>query len=171
MGRNANWRIGPNWNRTVWECAMLTNVPRRRLPREAMNQQVLIVEDEFLIALDIAETIENMGLKVAGFANARKHALELASRADIAVIDVNLADGRTGPDIGRELAERYGVTVLFMTGNPEDIENGEDGFVGVLTKPVAPRVLEQSIDYAIAGRLGTMAVVPRELKVFRHNSH
>ncbi|SME98330.1 Response regulator receiver domain-containing protein [Xaviernesmea oryzae] len=149
---------------------MLTKVPRRRLPREAMNQQVLIIEDEFLIALDIAETVENMGLKVAGFANARKHALELASRADIAIVDVNLADGRTGPDIGRQLAERYGITVIFMTGNPDDIEDREKGFLGVLTKPVAPRVLEQSIDYAIADRLGTMAIVPRELKVFRQNS-
>lgn len=149
---------------------MLTKVPRRRLPREAMNQQVLIIEDEFLIALDIAETVENMGLKVAGFANARKHALELASRADIAIVDVNLADGRTGPDIGRQLAERYGITVIFMTGNPDDVEDGEKGFLGVLTKPVAPRVLEQSIDYAIADRLGTMAIVPRELKVFRQNS-
>ncbi|WJR69169.1 response regulator [Neorhizobium sp. CSC1952] len=149
---------------------MLTKVPRRRLPREAMNQQVLIIEDEFLIALDIAETVENMGLKVAGFANARKHALELASRADIAIVDVNLADGRTGPDIGRQLAERYGITVIFMTGNPDDIEDGEKGFLGVLTKPVAPQVLEQSIDYAIADRLGTMAIVPRELKVFRQNS-
>ncbi|MGK6313365.1 response regulator [Neorhizobium sp. DT-125] len=149
---------------------MLTKVPRRRLPREAMNQQVLIVEDEFLIALDIAETVEHMGLKVAGFANARKHALELASRADIAIIDVNLADGRTGPAIGRQLAEQYGVTVIFMTGNPEDIEDGEKGFLGVLTKPVPPKVLEQSIDYAIADRLGAMAIVPRELKVFRRNS-
>lgn len=57
---------------------MLTNVSRRRLASEAMNQRVLIIEDEFLIALDVADTIEHMGLKVAGFASARKQALALA---------------------------------------------------------------------------------------------
>jgi FixJ family two-component response regulator len=145
---------------------MLTNVTRRRLAAEAMNQRVMIVEDEFLIALDVAETIESMGLEVAGFANARKHAMALAAYADIALVDVNLSDGRTGPEIGRELAEQYGITVVFMTGNPEDVEGGVAGSLGVLTKPVMPDVVEKTIDYAIANRLGGMAIVPRELKVF-----
>lgn len=148
---------------------MLTNVSRRRLASKAMNQRVLIIEDEFLIALDVADTIESMGLKVVGLANGRKHALSLAAHADIALVDVNLADGRTGPDIGRELAEEYGLTVVFMTANPDDIADGVDGTLGVLTKPVMPDVVEQTVDYAIANRLGGMAIVPRELKVFRGN--
>ncbi|MFB9949748.1 response regulator [Rhizobium puerariae] len=150
---------------------MLTNVPRRRPPSEAAKQRVLIVEDEFLIALDIAETVENMGLKVTGLANARKHALELAPLADIAIVDVNLTDGRTGPDIGRELARRYGVTVIFMTGNPDDLKDGVEGSLGVLTKPVMPEAVERTIDYAVTDRLGGTTAAPRELKVFRRNSH
>lgn len=150
---------------------MLTSVSRRRLASEAMNQRVLIIEDEFLIALDVADTIESMGLKVVGLANARKHALSLAAHADIALVDVNLADGRTGPEIGRELAEQYGLTVVFMTGNPEDVADGIEGTLGVLTKPVMPEVVEKTISYAIANRLGGMAIVPRELKVFRANAH
>jgi len=148
---------------------MLTNVMRRRLATEAMDQRVLIVEDEFLIALDVAETVESMGLKVAGFASARKHALSLGAFADIALIDVNLSDGRTGPEIGRELAEQYGITVIFMTANPEDVEDGVEGSLGVLTKPVMPEVVEKTINYAISNRLGGMAIVPRELKVFRQH--
>lgn len=150
---------------------MLTSVSRRRLASEAMNQRVLIIEDEFLIALDVADTIENMGLKVVGLANARKHALSLAAHADIALVDVNLADGRTGPEIGRELAEQYGLTVVFMTGNPEDVADGIEGTLGVLTKPVMPEIVEKTISYAIANRLGGMAIVPRELKVFRGNAN
>jgi DNA-binding response OmpR family regulator len=150
---------------------MLTNVSRRRLASEAMNQRVLIIEDEFLIALDVADTIEGMGLKVAGLAGARKHAMSLAPYADIALVDVNLSDGRTGPEIGRELARDYGLTVIFMTANPEDVEDGIEGSLGVLTKPVMPEVVEKTVDYAIANRLGGMAIVPRELKVFRGNGN
>jgi DNA-binding NtrC family response regulator len=146
---------------------MLTNVSRRRQASEAMNQRVLIVEDEFLIALDMAETIEQMGLKVTGFASGRKHALALAPYSDIAFVDVNLSDGRTGPEIGRELAEEYGLTVIFMTANPEQVGDGINGTLGVLSKPVMPDIIEKTVEYAIANRLGGMAVVPRELKVFQ----
>ena len=148
---------------------MLTNVPSRRLAQMA-DQRVLIVEDEFLIALDVAATVEAMGLQLVGFASGRSHALALAHNADIALVDVNLSDGRTGPGIGRELAETYGVTVIFMTANPEDVEHIEEGPLGVLTKPVMPHVVEQSVKFAVANRTGGIAAVPRELKVFpRHH--
>lgn len=146
---------------------MLTDNLSRRLAVEAMNHRVLIIEDEFLIALDVAETIEDMGLEVAGFASGRKNALALAAHADIALVDVNLSDGRTGPDIGRQLASEYGITVIFMTANPEDIANGVEGSLGVLTKPVMPEVIEKTIGYAIASRHGDLAAVPPELRVFR----
>jgi DNA-binding response OmpR family regulator len=146
-------------------------VSRRRLENAAMDQRVLIVEDEFLIALDVADTIENMGLTVSGFASGRDHALRLGAHADIALVDVNLSDGATGPEIGRELAERFGITVIFMTANPEQLLGTAQCSLGVLTKPVMPHVIEQSVDYALANRLGGIAAVPRELQIFAHTRH
>ena len=145
---------------------MLTGVSSSRQTEQTTDQRVLIVEDEFLIALDVADTVEAMGLQVAGLATGRSKALALAQAADIALVDVNLADGRTGPALGRELAENYGVTVIYMTANPEEVEQVESGPLGVLTKPVMPHVVEQSIDYAVARRTGGIASVPRELKIF-----
>lgn len=146
---------------------MLASVPSRRLAQHTARHRVLIVEDEFLIALDVAETIEAMGLEIAGFASGRSHALALAQTADIALVDVNLCDGRTGPDLGRELAETYGLTVIYMTANPEEVSHVQNGALGVLTKPVMPHVVEQCIDYAVARRTGATAVLPRELHVFQ----
>ncbi|WP_377297288.1 response regulator [Rhizobium sp. SGZ-381] len=145
---------------------MSASVVRRRLASAAMKQRVMIVEDEFLIALDMADTIESMGLTVSGFASGRDHAMDLAPYVDIALVDVNLSDGATGPSIGRELSERYGITVIFMTANPEQLRCDIGRSLGVLTKPVMPHVMEQSVDYAIANRLGAIAAVPRELQVF-----
>ncbi len=147
---------------------MLASVSSGRLMQTPRHQRVLIIEDEFLIALDVAETVEAMGLEVAGFASGRSHALALAQAADIAFVDVNLADGRTGPALGRELAEVYGLTVIYMTANPEEVDAIETGPLGVLTKPVMPHVVEQSIDYAVATRTGGFAAQPRELRVFQH---
>lgn len=143
---------------------MSAQVMRRRLEDAAMNQRVLIVEDEFLIALDIAETVEDMGLTVTGFASGRQHALALAPHADIAFVDVNLSDGATGPAIGRELAERFGITVVFMTANPEQLAGHEAQTLGVLTKPVMPHILQDTVAYAVANRLGGIAAVPQQLR-------
>ncbi|MCO5733486.1 response regulator [Rhizobium sp. SSA_523] len=150
---------------------MSANVMSRRLEETARDQRVLIVEDEFLIALDVADIIEGMGLTVAGLATGRDKALALAAEADVALVDVNLADGATGPAIARELAERYGITVIFMTANPEQLRGRADCSLGVLTKPVMPQVIEECIDYALANRNGWAAVVPNGLKVFSHTHH
>jgi DNA-binding response OmpR family regulator len=149
------------------EHPMLTSVTSGWQTPVSEEHRVLIVEDEFLIALDVADTVEAMGLKVAGLANGRNPALALAQSADIALVDVNLADGKTGPSIGRELAEKYGVAVIFMTANPEEIEAGSYGPLGVLTKPVMPHVIEQTIGYILAGRTGGHAELPRELRVLQ----
>lgn len=145
---------------------MATNVVRRWQRDDLMKQRVLIVEDEFLIALDLEATVEGMGMQVAGLANDCEQALRLAPLADIAFVDVNLADGPTGPEIGRRLAQEHGIAVVFMTGNPEVIADGIKGAVGVIQKPVMPSVVEQLVKYLAARRVGMFAVVPAQMTVF-----
>jgi DNA-binding response OmpR family regulator len=150
---------------------MSANVASRRVEQAVRDQRVLIVEDEFLIALDVADVVEGMGLTVAGLATGLQKALSMAADADIALVDVNLADGATGPAIGRELSERFGITVIFMTANPEQLKGKTECSIGVLTKPVMPQVIEETIDYALANRRGGVATAPHGLKVFVHTHH
>lgn len=145
---------------------MATNVVRSWQREHLMEQRVLIVEDEILIALDLEMTIEDMGLHVAGLASDREEALRLAPLADIAFVDVNLSDGATGPEIGRRLAEEHGISVVFMTANPEAVADGVRGAIGVVPKPVMPRVVEQLVKYIAARRVGMLAVVPPQMMVF-----
>jgi len=145
---------------------MATNVVRRYQQDDLMKQRVLIVEDEFLIALDLGATVEGIGMQVAGLANDREQALRLAPSSDIAFVDVNLADGPTGPELGRRLAEEHGIAVVFMTGNPETIADGVKGAVGVVQKPVMPSLVEQLLKYLAARRVGMFAVVPAQMTVF-----
>ncbi|MEZ2132174.1 MULTISPECIES: response regulator [unclassified Sinorhizobium] len=132
-----------------------------------MNHKVLIVEDEPLIALDIEGMVESAGLAVAGIATSTDRAIALAPSADIALVDVNLADGATGPSIGRILAEKYGLAVIFMTANPEAVRDGVKGILGVVRKPVLPRTVEQILKYAIGYMTGAYAATPAGMQVFR----
>jgi DNA-binding response OmpR family regulator len=131
-----------------------------------MNHKVLIVEDEPLIALDIEDMVERAGLTVAGIATGKERAIALAPAADIALVDVNLVDGPTGPSIGRILAEKYGLAVIFMTANPEVIRDGVQGTLGVVSKPMLPRTVEQSLKYAIGHMTGAYAAAPLGMQVF-----
>lgn len=129
--------------------------------------RVLIVEDQLLIALDLESLVDgsNAGVSVVGMASDMDYALSYLNKTDIAFVDVNLSDGPTGPEIGRRLADA-GVTVIFMTGNPEQLGDGVPGTLGVLTKPVSGESVQQALDFAIAKRERRLAVVPRLMRAF-----
>lgn len=131
-----------------------TSVERNPESKAAGKHRVLIVEDELFIALDLEATVKAMGFDVAGLATGKDQAMELAPAADIAFVDVNLSDGPTGPEIGRRLVEEFGVTVVFMTGNPEAVAGRLQGALGVVTKPAIPSAVERSLKHASDVRRG-----------------
>lgn len=131
----------------------------------AMNR-VLIVEDDLIIALDLEDMVSSLGFEVAGLASSLEHALHLAPSSNIAFVDVNLSDGTSGPAIGRILAEDFGMTVVFMTGNAEIVADGVRGTLGVVSKPVSPSMVEQTLNYVTAYRNNEIAAAPPMLKIF-----
>jgi DNA-binding NarL/FixJ family response regulator len=141
---------------------------RRRLSRPVIDHPVIIIEDHLLLALDLEESVSGAGLNVCvvGFASRREHALRMARLAAIAFVDVNLADGPTGPEIGRIMAQEHGVTVIFTTADPEMLGDGVPGTLGVLQKPVSPEAVRAALAYAVARRQGELAVIPAELTLF-----
>lgn len=76
-----------------------------------------------------------------------KEAYDLAGRAEVAFVDVNLIDGATGPEIGKRLAAD-GVTVVFNAGNPEQLGTGIEGTLGVILKPMFDLELIETVQYA-----------------------
>jgi two-component system, response regulator PdtaR len=132
-----------------------------------MSYRVLVVEDQLLIALHIEEAVMALGFDVIGIAANRKDALKHRSDCDIAFVDVQLQDGVTGPQIGQALAED-GVTVVFMTANPEALEDGIPGTLGVISKPLFDLELIGAIQYAAEVRSGGNALPPERLKRFAH---
>jgi CheY-like chemotaxis protein len=123
---------------------------------------ILIVEDELLIALDLESMVEDLGHKVIGPARTLNEALELAGDAEVALVDVQLADGVTGPAIAERLSNEHGVTVVFVTGNPEMVRDSRSA-VGVVSKPHWPEKVSEALDYAAAIRFGQSLISPRFL--------
>ncbi len=129
--------------------------------------RVLIVEDELLVALEIQHVLEDLGYNVVGIAADQDRALEAAKGGvDVALVDLNLRDGLTGPTIGAALVEE-GATVLFMTANPSLLGAGVKGAIGVLPKPVEHDEVKQAARYVEAVRFGrSPASPPARLRQF-----
>ena len=128
--------------------------------------RVLIVEDEIIVATEIEYVVSEMGHDPVGIAADQKTALSLASKTDIALVDLNLRDGPSGANIGKILAQTHGVTVVFMTANPSQLGDGVPGTVGVLPKPATERDVRDVVDFAVARRAAADAKPPKRLKVF-----
>ena len=99
--------------------------------------RVLIIEDEVLLAIDLESHLEALGQEIVGLAGDATQALALADveHPDLALVDINLRDGRTGLVISSKLGAGYDTTAVLVTGSPEQIPADYAGAIGALTKP------------------------------------
>lgn len=116
---------------------------------------VLVVEDEFLVAMAMEDCLRRAGHRVIG--PARRSADALAhvarSRPDLAVVDIRLADGDSGTELAAELEGANGVPVLYASGQGGEAAASGRG-VGVLDKPFSEHALARSVDAVARIRAG-----------------
>lgn len=114
--------------------------------------RIVLVEDEMLLVLQLEMLLEDAAHAVVGTAGSSGEALDVAGQvqADLALVDIHLADGPTGVEVGRALARR--MAVVFMTANPRRIPEDFCGAVGVIAKPYTQRGLNEALSY-LAGAM------------------
>ncbi len=113
---------------------------------------VLIIEDEPVIAMDIQAVVERLGHRVVGMARTRTQAVREAERTRPGLIlaDIQLADKSSGLDAVNDILEGFEVPVIFITAYPERLLTGhkpEPTFL--LTKPFSDDTLKAVISQAL----------------------
>jgi CheY-like chemotaxis protein len=136
-----------------------------------MTPQIMIVEDEFLIAMEMEQLVGNLGYDCIGVADDTESAIGLVSKKpNIALVDVNLSDGPTGPAIGARLANEHDIKVVFVTANPKQLGAGVKGTLGAITKPIEIEVLKGILDYLVKVANNKDDVEPpRRMKLFERS--
>lgn len=111
-----------------------------------VRPRILVVEDEIFIALDIAETLEELGFEVIGPVSTPAAALGLSerSRPDAALLDVNLGGGLTTEPIAARLRD-LGIPFAFLTAYQRDTVAFIRPEDPIISKPVSPQVMAQAI--------------------------
>ncbi|MBK9082839.1 MAG: response regulator [Rhizobiales bacterium] len=113
---------------------------------------VLIIEDEPIIALDIETLVEELGHRVCGIARTRDEAVALAKdkRPGLVLADIQLADGSSGLDAVNDILSGFDLPVIFITAYPERLLTGERSEPAFLiTKPFQPDSVRAAISQAL----------------------
>jgi DNA-directed RNA polymerase specialized sigma24 family protein len=113
---------------------------------------VLIIEDEPLIAMDIEEMVESLGHRVVGTARTHAEAVALFGKTQpkMVLADIQLADGSSGIDAVNEILASTSVPVIFITAFPERLLTGERPEPAFLvTKPFNPDMVKALVSQAL----------------------
>jgi len=117
-----------------------------------LRTNVLIIEDEPIIAADIEGLVEDLGHTVDNIAATQTEAVKAASekKPGIVLADVQLADGSSGIDAVADILEKYDVPVIFITAFPERLLTGDKPEPAYLiSKPFRPENVKAAISQAL----------------------
>lgn len=125
--------------------------PRQNRPKG----RILVVEDEALIAMDIADALSDDGHHVVGIAPRCKIALEFVetTRPDLVLVDVQLAGARDGVTTAATIRRQYGIPCLFVSSQPPRelaIHAAATDAAGWLPKPISAERLQRAVADALA---------------------
>ena len=117
-----------------------------------MQTDVLIIEDEPLIAMDLEGIVEGLGHRVTAVARTHGDALVAVKRhrPGLVLADIQLADGSSGLDAVNEMLVGFTVPVVFITAYPERLLTGqrpEPAFL--ITKPYQPDTVKAIVSQAL----------------------
>lgn len=117
-----------------------------------LRTDVMIIEDEPIIAADIEGLVEDLGHKVTGIAATHSSAVILAKdkKPGLILADVQLADGSSGIDAVDDILKQFDVPVIFITAFPERLLTGDKPEPAYLiSKPFQSNNVKAAISQAL----------------------
>lgn len=127
---------------TVW--------PQPIEPLVSMKKKVLIVEDEPLIGMMLAENVRDLGGQVSRIVTTGEAAMRAVEqeRPDAILMDINIEGPLDGIETARAIMDGQAIPILFFTGHqdPELIERASSvGPVGIVDKLDSTEAIHQAL--------------------------
>ena len=121
--------------------------------------KILIVEDETIIAMELAMQLHGLGYEPVGHATQGQQAIEMAGqlRPDLVLMDIYLAGAMGGITAAKIIRILYGVPSVFLSAFAETAFTGSDNLAqaeldepaGYLSKPYEAHELHAVIEAAL----------------------
>jgi signal transduction histidine kinase len=125
--------------------------PQPDIPKKL---NILVVEDERIVARDLQIRLTNLGYQISGIASSKEEALESArqDRPDLALMDIRLNGVPDGIDAARELRTEFNLPVIYLTGHSDNktlLQARTTEPFGYILKPFETRELVAAIETAV----------------------
>ena len=123
------------------------------MPHSVETPRVLIVEDEPLTGLTLAEMLVDQGHQIIGPIASRKEALAALDRTrpDCVILDFSLVDG-TSAGLGRELRARGTPFIVFSGYGREEVAADAFGSEPWVKKPAPVQMVAAALREALSAR-------------------
>ena len=122
-----------------------------------VNTNILVVEDELIVAKDIQQTLTSLGYTVPGIASSGEEALQKTEefKPDLVLMDIKLKGDKDGIETAHEIKSKFDLPVVYLTAHADD-ETLQRAKVtepfGYLVKPFEERELYSTIEMALYKR-------------------
>jgi len=138
--------------------------------------KVLIVEDESIVAMDLAAGLENDGYELAGIADNAIEAMELFKEhaVDIILMDVHIIGKKDGIDTAAELLQQRSVPLIYLTAftDAKTIERAKSTHpAAFLAKPYSITNVRIAIELAISNFAVTAQHNSKIIPIENNNSN
>ena len=116
--------------------------------------KILIVEDEFMIAEDIAMRLDDFGYEVVGTVSTARQALDIVEnkRVDLALLDINISGPVDGIQLASVIQEKFNIPFIYLTSlaSKSVVERAQKTLPSAfLLKPFNDRQVQIAIDMAL----------------------
>ncbi len=130
---------------------------------------ILLVEDNANLALVLEYALSEAGHDVLGPVgiSVEAYALAVQHQPDFALVDIDLADGKTGYSLSRRLEEDLLIPSVYVTGSDDIGKQEKGGAIGFIKKPCNLSNVVEIVDVIenfLNGR--SVSKIPMELKLF-----
>lgn len=116
---------------------------------------ILIVEDNFILAQDLKFILKNLGYEVCGWAANKREAFTILEDLlpDLALLDIELKDGDDGIELARDISQQYNIPCVFLTSHAdtETLNRAKAVYpYGYLVKPFEERDVYATVEMALS---------------------
>ncbi len=132
----------------------LTVVGNRIIMKTMKKTGILIVEDESIVALEIADALKNMGYDVCGQAQSGKEAIEKAGEIlpDMILMDINIKGPIDGIETAGMIRDRFNIPIVYLTAYSDERTTRRAKItepLGYIQKPFKNETLRTTLEMAI----------------------
>lgn len=126
-------------------------------PRPGKPFDVLLVEDNWLVALETESSLQDAGYNVLNIAVSAEEAVEMCreQRPDFIIMDIRLAGERDGIDAAIEARQRFDIPAIFLSAHDDPSFRDRAAParpLGWLTKPMTPDQLSRNLESLLAAK-------------------